>query len=119
MIPQRVIAILDDVGQVAAELSTEVEGHREFITVSKAETSEIDTAAFRKRFPYLGRIYYTVWRFRVVEKVIEDDIDIWEDDMIDLQKMYVSNLEEVEAILQMWQFDPANLLPPNQTEVPI
>ncbi len=97
MLPKFVLDILDQIGQAACELPTNVEGQAEFVSISKASVSEVPNAV--NRFPWLrGGDIYRLARYRVRESDLADDVKICEESLFDHQKIYVGTEQQAQFI---------------------
>lgn len=118
-LPETVQETLATIGQVAAEVACPIEGYREFVTVFRFQTARI--WGFQSQFPYLAdhEIAYDLMRFRVEARLIAEDHDFWNDDLVGLQSICVATENDVVEILRIWAVPPESLRPPNETEVPV
>lgn len=113
------IAVLEDIGQLAADLPCCHENMHEFISIFVVKKHE--SATFELSFPYYREFsqVYRVVRFRVRSHFVEDDIHVGPDDLLGIQSIYVPSLEDVEIILRLWKLSPDILTRPADTNIPI
>jgi hypothetical protein len=118
-LPQIVREVLSEVGQAAVEVSCQFEGCREFVSVYRASTSSI--AAFHRSFPYYGDcdVIFRIIRFRADSQRLANDEDLWGQDLLGLQEIYVPSEDAVEFILNMWKVPAETLVAPRNTEIPV
>ena len=117
--PAIVKAVLADIGEVAAEVSCNIEGYREFVGVYAVQTSQVIN--FENRFPYFRDLdsVFRVIRFRVRSHFIEQDIHVGPNDLIGLQEIYLPSESDVEFVLGLWQLPAENLQSPRFVEIPV
>ena len=112
--------ILESVGQAAIELTCSIPGHREFATVfmCRRDAVQINT---ERRFPYLAdcELIYRLVRFRVPEEIIDNDVSCAEDELLDLQQIYLPHFESVQYLLDVWKIAPRDFRKPCEVEIPI
>ena len=116
--PESTRKLLDEIGQVAAEVNSQCEGCREFVTVIRTEQEKVNGAM---RFPYLraGAPLFRVMRFRVKEELVENDTNVCNEDLLDLQSVVIDSEDRALAILEMWNVPPDCLVRPADCSVPI
>jgi len=117
--PTDVQAVLSDIGEVAAEVSCNIDGYREFVGVYAVQTSQVIN--FKNRFPYFRdlEVVFRVIRFRVRSHLIEQNIHVGPNDLIGLQEINLPNESAVEFILDMWNVPLDSLLSPRFVEIPV
>lgn len=88
---------------VAAEIPAKRSNHKAFLRVNK-----------------LPRGGYAVVRFEMSEAVIAELEDRWDtnEDYLDKRSEAVSDIHEIDGILQEWGLDPNILLPAWQVDFP-
>ena len=118
-LPDNVRDILENVGQVAAEVPCSIEGYREFVSVYAGPTERVMT--FEERFPYYvgAKTLCRCIRFRVKSLLIEQDADVGSHDLIGLQEIYLPSENDVEFVLRLWKVAVGDLLSPRQVEIPV
>jgi hypothetical protein len=117
--PDKVQAILDDIGEVAVEVACGIEDYREFVGVYAVRTEKVIN--FENRFPNLRDrdLVFRVIRFRVRAMLIEQDINVGPDDLIELQQIYLPSQSDVEFVLEIWQVASDSLQSPRFVEIPV
>ena len=117
--PDELKETLSSVGQAAVELTSLIEGYREFVSVFYCPTNQI--FGFEGRFPNLAgnEIVYRLMRFRVKSSLIDLDQDCSSEDLIGLQNIYVATEKDALSILRVWQVLPESLRQPRETQVPV
>lgn len=118
-LPNAVQIALNTIGQVAAELPSQIEGYREFVTVFRFQTDRI--SGFNAQFPYLSGfpVAFRLMRFRVDAEIIQHDRDCCNEDLVGLQSIHVATEEDVQMVLRIWQISPELLREPRESAVPI
>jgi hypothetical protein len=118
-LPATVREILISLGEVAAELSCQIEGYREFVTIFRFQTAQV--VGFQSQFPNLAdcEVAFRLMRFRVGADLIRNDYDCCVSDLVGLQSIYVATEEDVLDVLQIWAVSAELLRAPRETEVPI
>jgi hypothetical protein len=118
-IPERVLDILRDIGQVAAEVPGSHSEVRAFVTVFRfAPALEPDVA---QRYRYLGKrgFLYRARRFQVSCEILENDYDVSEEELGDSQSIVLPDEAALEFVLRLWLSDLEALVEPRLTDVPI
>ena len=111
--------ILDDIGQVAAEVPCYFEDCREFVSIYKAPWAGI--LGVEKRFHYFkGAEYlYRICRFRVRSKVVVNDVDVASNDLLDMQQIYVATKSAVIFNVSLWISDLSTVGRPADCSIPV
>jgi len=117
--PDEIRYILNDLGQVAAEVPCLIDGYREFVSVFA--TPKDDVVNFAGRFPYFGEAttLYRCIRFRVDYALIDKDADVHTEDLVARQAIFLPSEETVEFVLRLWKVSNGELKSPRHVEIPV
>lgn len=118
-IPERVLDLLQGIGQVATEVPGSHEDVRAFVTVFRFCPENVPGAA--ERYRYLGprEFLYRARRFQISQEIIDNDYDVSEDELWDSQSIVLPDEAALEFVLRLWLPDLEALVEPRLTDVPI
>jgi hypothetical protein len=118
-IPERVLDILRDTGQVAAEVPGSHSDVRAFVTVFRFAPGRVPGAV--ERYRYLGQreFLYRAHRFQVSCEILDNDYDVSEEELRDSQSIVLPDEAALEVVVRLWLPDLEALVEPRLTDVPI